>query len=558
MSDKVNYNKVKVDFSKIIVTLHKKAMEIASQKYTGKKLINTAFDENGENFNGAGEYMIFSSPDPIGENVSDENKGEYLEFSKEYVKYFVGEDASKLITEKDIQPISDLRPDEASSGTPETTSSEKSADVEPEGETTSESNIFSREEKSIEDALNMIFEEDSETSREGGTEPDSEAGSEDDGSKDSSPTRKQLGFYLAYAVDVERQNRKKSGPISGLINSLKSAGGRFLGGILSDLKNIEIKTMGGQSYRIGKVFDPIGFKIDKDTIGGSFNTTLSNEFPRSSIKGEIWDTQTLIDALNKQKKLSPEIKTKLKGVKYVLCVAVPHNDYSYRQISKQKIADIFNKASGLDEKIIRKHVNEDTIILVNNFSKNVDKYETLKKILNKITSDEQKSSKKEQSGGTESDKDPKTVSEGLLIGFDDIVIESILSELFESDILEERNTKGIGSLSKKHLVNILKYVPDIDPIIKNSLESLSKNALFDKLNEVISKYPTLKTDVSGMKTSDVINKLTKELSKKSESDPKKEPEKEPEGDSVPVEEDSVDLYIIPSKYISKVDKNDKK
>jgi hypothetical protein len=145
-----------------------------------------------------------------------------------------------------------------------------------------------------------------------------------------------------------------------------------------------------------------------------------------------------------------------------------------------------------------------------------------------------------------------------LIGFDDIVIESILSELFESDILEERNTKGIGSLSKKHLVNILKYVPDMDPIIKNSLESLSKNALFDKLNEVISKYPTLKTDVSGMKTSDVINKLTKELSKKSESDPKKEPEKEPEGDSVPVEEDSVDLYIIPSKYISKVDKNDKK
>jgi hypothetical protein len=102
MADKVDYGSTKVEFSKIIYQLH----EIATQNAGGEiDIDNTAFDE--KKFLGAGEYAIFFKSKK-NENVDESERSNYLKYVQTYVKYFVGEDAAKLIKKNDLCPLVDF------------------------------------------------------------------------------------------------------------------------------------------------------------------------------------------------------------------------------------------------------------------------------------------------------------------------------------------------------------------------------------------------------------------------------------------------------------------
>jgi hypothetical protein len=92
-----------------------------------------------------------------------------LNFAKDYIKYFVGEDAVKLVSDEDLQPMVDLRDAELSSTEPATGTP-----------TISESYYsISHKEKFINETINRIFEEEESPGGETATEPSSsETGSE--------------------------------------------------------------------------------------------------------------------------------------------------------------------------------------------------------------------------------------------------------------------------------------------------------------------------------------------------------------------------------------------
>ena len=544
MDNNVKYNKVSLQFSKIITTLHEKAVEIASDKNNTIRLINSAFGESQNEFTGAGEYTLFLTPKNETE-LSEENKDEYLEYVKEYIKYFVGEDAASLVSDDDLQPMMDLRdievPTDSNSETPPTTS---------------ESYSITTTEKFINETINRIFETEETPSGEESEEPT------DKKSEEVKQVSKCVGFYMTYAVDVENQRRTRHG-ISNAIGKLAKG---IFGNVFSDLKNIELKTMGGGSIKIGKLFDPstygIGFKIDKNKIESEMSSVIKEAFPRSeNVHCQIWDTTTLIDALRNQNKLNIEISTKLKEVKYALGVEVTPNDYSYRQFNKQKIADFFNEASHLDEKFSKFNLTEKDIILVNGF---VSKY--------KFTSGYDKKTR----NSLYKSKDPnKTTKESHILDFSDIVTESIITKLF-GDMLFEAHGYGLESLGHEDLISIISHIPSIK--MNGDTRKIEQGKLRDILERYIIKTdPTLMDTIKNMKVTKDVRNILREKLIKSETTPeevqkKEEPKEVPEQkysneesenvdsntESKKDARESVDLYIIPSKFIDKVEKQTNK
>ena len=442
MDEKVKYNKVNVQFSKIITTLHKKAVAIATEKNSNISMINSAFGESQEDFTGAGEYTLFFTPKDHTEVKVDE-KDNYWDFAKEYVKYFVGEDAAKLVTKEDLQPMVDLRE-------PELSDNSTNPNTEAAPTTTNESYYITPSEKYINEAINRIFEEETPTTE---LSSNNLSSSSSETPQEPEQVEKCVGFYMTYAVDVERQSRTRYG----ISNALGKLAKGIFGNTLDDLKNLELKTLGGGSIKVGKIFDPetygLGFKIDKTKIDNEMQSVISDNFPRSEdVKSRVWDTITLIDDLRKQRKLTPEIREKLEGVKYALGVEVSPSDYSYRQFNKQKIADFFNEASHIDEKLTKYNLTEKDIILVSGYK---SKY--------KFDSGYDKKTRKTKSnndtGNVEKNKG-QTVKESYIMNFNDIVVESLIDKLFD-DVLLEAHGYGLESLRHDTLVSIISHIPSI-------------------------------------------------------------------------------------------------
>ena len=552
MDDKVKYDKVKIQFSDIILTLHEKAVQIAQENNKNIQIFNSAFGETQEKFEGAGEYSLILTPIDDKIEVNEDNKDEYLNFAKDYIKYFVGEDAAKLVSDEDLQPMVDLRDVELSStehatGTP--TISESYCSI-------------SHKEKFINETINRIFEEEESSGGETATEPpSSETGSEKPSDKKPEQVQVCVGFYMTYAIDVENHRRNRHG----ILNALGKLGKSVFGNYFADLKNIELKTMGGGSIKVGKIFDPstygMGFKIDKNTIATEMGSVIRDTFPRSeNIRAMVWDTTTLIDALRNQKKLTPEISQKLKSVKYALGVEVQSDDYSYRQITKQKIADLFNEASHLDEKLSKSNLSEKDIILISGY---FSKY--------KFDSGYDKKHRKQSTNtndGTDNSKsknnNKKPVSEDKFLDFNDIVVESMICKLFES-MLSEAHGKGLDSLGNDDLIYIIKRIPSIK--ITRDINNLDNNELRDLLEKHINKNnPSIMDMINGRSVSkDVKDILIKNLltpesgeSEKESSDTETSSEKESSDTETETNTSKptgtkVDLYIIPSKFIDKVE-----
>jgi hypothetical protein len=380
---------------------------------------------------------------------------------------------------------------------------------------------------------------------------------------------------MTYAIDVENQRRNRHG----ILNALGKLGKSVFGDYFADLKNIELKTIGGGSIKVGKIFDPstygLGFKIDKNNIATEMGSVIRDTFPRSeNIRSMVWDTTTLIDALRSQKKLTPEISQKLKSVKYALGVEVQSDDYSYRQITKQKIADLFNEASHLDEKFSKFNLSEKDIILISGYT---SKY--------KFDSGYDKKRKKQSTNtndGTDNSQlknNKKPVSEDKFLDFTDIVVESMICKLFE-DVLLEAHGKGLESLGNDDLIYIIKRIPSIK--ITRDISKLDNKELRGLLEKHINKNnPSIMDMINGKSVSkdvkDILikNLLTPESGESTGESEKESPDTETSGEKESSDTETsgekessdtetetntskptgtkVDLYIIPSKFIDKVE-----
>ena len=106
MADKVKYN-ITVDFKQIMEKLHNVAKDNALKVRGDLMLENSIFDDETGELIHAGEYMI-----AVGQKdktpFSPEDRNVCLKVIQEYVKYFVGEDFSKLIKVKDLQPLVEM------------------------------------------------------------------------------------------------------------------------------------------------------------------------------------------------------------------------------------------------------------------------------------------------------------------------------------------------------------------------------------------------------------------------------------------------------------------
>jgi hypothetical protein len=293
-------------------------------------------------------------------------------------------------------------------------------------------------------------------------------------------------------------------------------------------------------------------------------SVIRDTFPRSeNIRSMVWDTTTLIDTLRSQKKLTPEISQKLKSVKYALGVEVQSDDYSYRQITKQKIADLFNEASHLDEKFSKFNLSEKDIILISGYT---SKY--------KFDSGYDKKRKKQSTNtndGTDNSNpknNKKPVSEDKFLDFTDIVVESMICKLFE-DMLLEAHGKGLESLGNDDLIYIIKRIPSIK--ITRDISKLDNKELRSLLEKHINKNnPSIMDMINGRSVSkdvkDILikNLLTPESGESTGESEKESPDTETSGEKESSDTETetntskstgtkVDLYIIPSKFIDKVE-----
>jgi len=105
---------------------------------------------------------------------------------------------------------------------------------------------------------------------------------------------------------------------------------------MADLRNMEIKTLGGGSIKVGKMFDPAKWKeavgivdINIDTVDNNLQKIIVNDYKTSSAIVRCFDKDSLIELLRRQRKSTPEIEKKIKSANYSVTIAVEKRDPAY-------------------------------------------------------------------------------------------------------------------------------------------------------------------------------------------------------------------------------------
>ena len=410
MADKVDYNKISIDFSDIMLKLHNIAKSNAGNGQID--LENSAFDEDGK-FNGAGEFALFVRPHGGGV-IEKTEKGKYLDFIKTYIKYFVGEDASKQIRQEDLQPMTDLS---KPSGDSQQNHPSQEQPLQNNTQQTSESMFITRFDRILNESLMFIFEDQPENTS---SDETSATDTEKDSEKDDE--RNLVGFWMAYAIDVAGSQRRS------LKDSFMKKTKGLFGGVMADLRNMEITSSNGTSMKIGQLFDPAKWKeavgivdINIDTVTSNIKKIILDEFPQANPAVEVYDYKSLYNHLNYNRQLDADIISKIKSASYSVVISISKDDSSYDEFSKEKIADICTKAFGTDANISNQNkVTASDVIQIDNW-----RSEYKVKTKSQISIDKKNSTANSQ-------QPSKTTKESYENGFDDIIVEGVLNYLFES------------------------------------------------------------------------------------------------------------------------------
>ena len=346
----VNYNKIKISFSENLVKLHRVALENADRVNSlNLNLLNTLVDDPDKKDGDYNPILMVRKKD--GEDIPDSEKRDVLKYIQEYVKYFVGEDESKLIKVDDLKPI--INPVDGSlsstSGDISSTSSVSESDM----------SFISFLDRKITESVNFIFE--------------------------SKEEKTQKGFAVDYVLTI---NNKKTNHLPKLSDKIKASASGMLASfanLWTDLTNLKLKDYAsGKTYDIGgmisstgkKIFDTVSkTKVNIDDVDNNIAHVIHNDFPRSHPFVRVYDIKSLYNMLNKQRKLDGEIISKFKkaendGVEYAVTLLVGKNDVSYDEYSKEKVAEIFTRAFGDALKLAkfrRIDIKPDDLILIDGY-----------------------------------------------------------------------------------------------------------------------------------------------------------------------------------------------
>ena len=352
--------------------------------------------------------------------IPDSEKDKYLQAVREYIKYFVGEDAAKLVKKEDLCPLTDF-------ATPE--QGEPSPDIS--ATTATESLYFSKTDRMVTEDVDFLFEADTPSNVSPDTQP-------------TKPTQEPqpritVGYGVMYAIDIAGEERRSAADI------MKRKAKGLFGGLMADLRNIEIKTLGGGSIGIGKLFDPDKWKaamgivdLDIDTVDNHITNVIKNDMPRSNVNVNVWDRKALINFLNERGKITPEVRDKINEAPYSVVLEVRKEDASYHDFNKQKVADICTRAFGTSTNLTNfmwgNKITPEDVILISDIQ---SKYKQ------RSAYDMRRPQSNDTSSNSSSVSSAKT-KESMQTQFYPNPVDKILAILFEdvdADVLMEKKRK---------------------------------------------------------------------------------------------------------------------
>lgn len=387
----------------IIAQLHEKALEETKSKFSNFEIVNSAIEGKKGSYKlvGAGQHIVTA--------VAKEGsiaKAEAKPALQTYVQWFVGPDLKSDLKDDAIYALqtdqSAAKPDEKTDEkhTKDAKDIENASQDNQKNESISvisfstylnESMLIS--EQSDSDANDVSSGDDSTSSdTENDTSNDDSDGSadsseqtDDTGSnKDSDEKQpaeqpddeeKSRGWYVAYELDVEGAKKQSS-----IKDSIKFMAHGFKNVWKSLVEPISItfgsfsgtrstKTIGDLDKALGDLgagLAAIFGKIDASKLKAEFDKKLKAKLPQTTTTTEYFDKATLSKCIKKALK-SADI-AKVNSADYSLCVKVPHDDLSQKELGKSNIADMVTSSiQGMFKKFKNK-VNPDDVILVNNLN----------------------------------------------------------------------------------------------------------------------------------------------------------------------------------------------
>ena len=206
----------------------------------------------------------------------------------------------------------------------------------------------------------------------------------------------------------------------------------LFGGMLADLRNMEIKTLGGGSLKLGKLFDPAKWKdalgtpdINIATVDNNIQNIVHNDYPQSSVIARVYDRDSLINLLRERRKGGKEVEDKIRKAQYSVTIQVEKRDGAYSEFTKEKIADICTRAFGTSTNLMnRNKVTAEDVILIPDWE---SEYRT------QSTYD----LKRNSSTNPMSSTGAVTKESGEMFILKGDIVESILMDMFGEDVIEE-------------------------------------------------------------------------------------------------------------------------
>ena len=376
MADKVDYRKKTIDWANIVVNLHNVAMEQAQKVKGDVNIVNSAFSQDNKKLVGWGDtsiLLVSKNEKPFQD--SDDDRAEYLNVLKTYIKYFFSTEQDNLVKSEDLNPITDTV-EVKESRTPK---------------------IFpSRMFRNVEKSVDYIFEADSGSSGSSGSptpapSADPESSEPSDSEKRSSPPTPPtegpnvIGYQYFCFIDYVKGAKKQS-RMASFKNSFKN----LASGSVADLRNFKINFMGGGQLKVGRIFSPEEWRnilganqIDVATVQGYIQNIIDKDHPNNDCHTEVLDNTDLEKYLNVASSLTPDVMVKLTGsrdrtlVNFVkdwfsrvknqksVIITVNRGDVAYDSFNRQYIADVCTKAFGQSLNFFFRHeITEDDVIYI--------------------------------------------------------------------------------------------------------------------------------------------------------------------------------------------------
>lgn len=304
-----SYN-VTLNTNEIMLKLHQSALKNAGLEGGEFILVNSMIVSDSK-IDGTNPQIMLMYKD--GHEFSSSEKKNFFQKIQDYVNFFAGENYAKQIKQDDLLPLFTTEGEFEKTNTEENNEENSDSEERSDSETVSESlgdiyinsgdRRFSLDINQWFDShINMICEADEQ-----------ETEQKDDDTK-----------VKGYAINFLFY--KGGEPVLSLPGGKAKSAGLF-GGVLADIGNIKIKTLGGGEIPIGKYLAKStrlfrGTRINITDVDNHVQGVIHNRFPQSDAIVRVYDTTSLKNFLMKQRQWSLDYDNLFKGCEYAVTIEV--------------------------------------------------------------------------------------------------------------------------------------------------------------------------------------------------------------------------------------------